>query len=458
MRAPRWTGLVAALLVLAGGSGCPGEPPTQCFNNASSMRPEGHVYGVGKEAAFDVAPNLVTVCGDTGLPRQPDSVTVEVKDPENRPVPATATLSADGSRASVRFTSQAEGRHHVIVSFAPVGSLQQFSVFVLADRRTETAMARLPTFSPCPHVDRTAHGTWVCGNVAWRDLGEQPQQLGAPQGTTVVAGDVVWTVDGDTVRRYVDTGAGPLDPAGTAPYPPGKTTTLAPHARLANANELVVLSDTLLHRYTFTEADGIATAPTAAWWRSGQMNLFGNDGVGAVLLRAGTRLLLVVRTQQTIGSEPRTESCAYLLDSGGGYVRASSEPCQALAGEPVGYEDEAVWTRNVDALTAVPQETLRRFAVSGGGRLEESGSVALDGQLITNPPLMRPGPVLPLLATMGTVTPYVVPRWDAERDRVALELAPAGPNFESPRVGGDFIWVKSSDGSGLSVYPRTSTR
>jgi hypothetical protein len=386
---------------------------------------------------------------------------VEVKDPENRPVPATVVLGPGGRVATLRFTGTVEGRHHVIVSFAPVGSLHQFGVFIVQDRRGEPELARVP-FSPlCPNLDRTTRGTWVCGNQAWREPDAEPQSLSTRPVTAAVAGDVVWTVDGDTVRRYVDTGVGPLEPAGTAPYPPGASPTNSqypgPHARLATPDELALLSDSLLHRYTFTEAGGIATGPTAAWVRSGETRSFGGDSVGGVLVRAGTRLLVVGVIQDRNTFETRTQACPFQPGIAGGYVSVSGESCHVLEGEPVGYEDGVLWTRTFDTSTSVALETLRRFAVTGD-RLVETGAVSLEGQLPSFPPPLRPGPSLPHLGTMGTSGGYVAPLWNPETGRVELELGPSPTGAEQPHIHERFIWVNPFDGDGIVVYPRSSTR
>ncbi|QSQ22459.1 hypothetical protein JY651_46335 [Pyxidicoccus parkwayensis] len=462
MKARRWPGLVAILLVLAGGAGCPGEP-TPCLSGASPQRVEGHVFGVGTEASFEVAANLVVTCSDVGNApaARPDSVTVEVKDPENRPVPATAVLSSGGLGATIRFTSNVEGRHHVIVSFSPVGSLQQFSVYFLPDRRGEAILASLPGFASCPHLDRTTKGTWVCGQLTRRESDTQARTLGTSVSTTVVAGDVVWAVETNRVLRYMDTGTGPLELTGTAPYVPGTRPGVGypgPHGRLATPDELVVLSDSLLHRFTFTGSDGIATAPTTAWLRSNVLINFGNDAVGALLVRAGSRLLLVSVLQDSRTFTARTEACPYEAGTGGAYLRVTSEDCHTLVGLPVGYEDGVVWTLTSETPGAsLPMDTLHRFAVVGG-TLEETGAVALEGQLVINAPLLRPGPVLPTLSTLGTFTPFVIPRWNAGTGRVELELAPMQPFTDVPHVGERFIWVNTSSGSGLVVYSRASTR
>lgn len=459
MRAARWMGLVAALLVLGGGSGCPTEPQPCFGGTAPPQRPVARVFSVGREVSFDVSADLLQACDADGVMRRPESVTVEVKDPENRPVPATAVLGPGGAMATIRFTGTVEGRHHVIVSFSPVGSLQQLGVFILADRRGEPAMARLPPFTSCSHLDRTARGTWVCGSQAWRDSEAAPQSLGGSRSTTVVAGDVVWTVDGETVRRHVDTGTGPLEPTGTAPFPPGAAQGgpyPAHHSRLATPDELVVLSDMLLHRYTFTEAGDIATEPTTRWLGPGAL-AFGGDSVSGLLLRTGTGLLLVSRNQDPRTFEVRAQACPFRVGAGGSYVPVSNEACQALPGDPVGYEDGVLWTRTFATSTSVMMETLHRFTLTGG-RLEESGAVALEGQLVINVPPLRPGPALPHLGAHGAFEPFAMPRSTPVTGRVELELAPTVLGRGLPGIGERFVWLNISDGSGIAVYPRSSTR
>jgi hypothetical protein len=276
----------------------------------------------------------------------------------------------------------------------------------------------------------------------------------------VVTGDVVWMVDGETVRRYVDTGTGPLEPTGTAPFPtganPGGAQSSAPHSRLATPDELVVLSDTLLHRYTFTEAGGIATAPTTRWAVTNALT-FGADSVGGLLVRAGTRVLLVSRVQDPRTFEARTQACPYRPGVGGSYVPVSTEACEELPGDPVGYEDGVLWTRTLAAPSSVMTETLHRLAVIGDG-LEESDAVELEGQLVIQPPLLRPGPALPHLGAPGTSEPFAMPRSTPEAGRLELELAPGVLGSGPPSIGERFIWLNISDGNGLTVYPRSSTR
>jgi hypothetical protein len=464
MRRPRWSHLLAALLALGGGTGCPDEP-IPCVPGPGSVgqRQGVPVFGVGTEARFDVVADLSRACDTPNTPRSPESVTVEVKDPENHPVPATAELLGDGRTATIRFTPTVLGRHHVIVAFAPVGSLHQLGVFAGEDRRKEAALVKLPTGEPCPSLDRTARGTWLCGSQALREPSDKPQALTTvkPAGPSLVAGDVVWTLDGDRVLRYVDTGTGPLQLTGTAPYPPGATPGSLPplpHSRLATVDELVVLSDAHLHRYTFTEADGLATAPTAVWVPQ-QASSFGGDSVFGLLVRAGERVLLVTRLMDSRTFEVETRVCPFQPGEGGALGPVRGEPCHALTGEPVGHEEGVVWTRTFDTSGTFPREALRRYAVSGGALVEE-GQLPLDGQLNTGPTLLRQGPVVPVLTTLGAFEPVVGPRWDAERGRLELVLLPRPLGSTVPRLGQHFFWLENSTSPGEAtwVYPRQSTR
>ncbi|MFP2908749.1 hypothetical protein ACLESD_27610 [Pyxidicoccus sp. 3LFB2] len=463
MKAPRWMCLLTALLALGGGSGCPGEP-IPCINGAPAQRQGPSVFGVGTEAVFTVGADLTRACDEPNSVRHPESVTVEVKDPENQPVPATATLTGNGTTATIRFTPTVKGRHHVIVAFAPVGSLHQLSIFAGEDRRQEPALTTLPTGTPCLYLGRTTRGTWVCDAQARRGPDGAPQALGTTPGSgpTAVAGDVVWTVDGERVLRYVDTGTGPLQLTGTAPYPRDSTSagsfSQGPHARLATPDELVVLGDAFLHRYTFTEAAGVDAAPTTGWVPEEAPLAFGGDLARGLLVRAGARLLVVTRTSDPRTFEPRTFACPYRPGNSGDYRPVQGEACHTLVGEPVGYEEGVVWTHTFISSGPTPVSLLRRYTATSG-RLQEEGAFTLDGQFILNRPSLRPGPALPFLTPLSSSAPFVGPRWDATRGLLELELLPEHLGASAPQLGEHFLWMTGSfNGTGIRVYPRQSTR
>ncbi|MCY1019345.1 hypothetical protein [Pyxidicoccus sp. MSG2] len=174
-------------------------------------------------------------------------------------------------------------------------------------------------------------------------------------------------------------------------------------------------------------------------------------------MRAGPRLLVVSMIQDPRTFEPRTQACPFQPGTAGGYVSVPGEPCQDVSGEPVGYEEGVVWTRTFDTSSPLLLEILRRFAVTGD-RLAETGSLSLEGQFPSIPPPLRPGPSLPQMAALGNSGAYVAPRWNTETGRVVLEMTPSPTGSEQPHIHEHFIWVKASDGAGLVVYPRSSTR
>jgi hypothetical protein len=452
MRTPRWPSLLLALVAL-GGSGCP--DPGECFNTSTPQPPNRQLLQAGKEAFIDVSVGFTTQCQDVDGPSQvPESVTVEVHGPENQPIPATAELFPSGMLARVRFTPPVTGRYHVLVAFAPVGSLQQFSVFVVEDRRQETPMARFGWASTCPYVDRTLQGTWLCGAMAVREPQGTSQSLANSAEQVVVAGDVVWVVEGSRVVRYVDTGTGPLVATGTAPYPPpGGPSGPALHARLATGDELLVATDPHLYRYTFSAEGGLRSAPATQWGQQFSPGM-GADMAAALLVRAGDRVLVVHRVQDTTTFEVRTQACPFRASTATGpYAPVQGQPCQRLAGEVVGFEDGGVWTRSQAFSTNGSEETLRRYAAVNG-QLVEDGVLALDGQLLVNMGPLRPGAILPSLFSSFGGGPYAGPRWSPEKRTMELELTPMLGSFGPARLGQRYYWVDSIQGGSVVVFPR----
>jgi hypothetical protein len=461
MKAVRGLSLLAALLVLGGAVGCPGEPVEPCFGTSEPQQTGPRVFGVGEAVSFNVLASMPVSCESGTVPRWPESVTVEVYDPENQPVSATATLTSGGSMATVRFTPTMRGRHHVLVAFAPVGSLHQLGVFVVEDRRGEAPMATLPTGTTCPYLDRTTQGTWLCGAWAVREPGMPLQRLAtAFSASTVVAGDVVWVMDENRVSRYRDSGSGPLELTGSAPLPaapPGGAPPPTVDSRVATPEELVLLHGEVIARYTFTDVGGVSNALSTRWVRpqAGTLPL-GLDAAAALLVRAGARLLLVSRVNDQTTFQPRLQACPYQLGTQGAYVSVSNESCQTLEGELVGYEDGVLWTRSSDGTLGPVKEVLRRYTAASG-RLLEQGVLSLDGNLSVTLPMLRPGPVHPTLAAVGAAKPYAAARWNPASATVALELMPEAPSSGPPHVGERFIWVESP-GGGVRVHPRASTR
>jgi hypothetical protein len=459
-RASRWGSLLAVLLVLGGASGCP-DPTTPCFGGPQSPPTSQRVFGVSEEVVLQVNATLVGECDSEEPPRQPESATVEVYDPENRPVPATASLGLGG--ATVRFRPSQAGRHHVLVAFVPVGSLHQRDVLVVEDRRGETPLVSFPAGTGCAYVDRTAQGTWLCGTRALREPAGPPQWLSTSfEPTLAVSGDVVWTLEEDRVLRYVDPGTGPLELTGAArapAAPTGSPSVAGPDPRLATPEEFLLTRGGVLFRYTFTASGGVVEAPPSILRSLDGSAIPSSDSLSALLLRAGPRLLVVGNGGEPRSPEPRLKACPYQLDARGTYAPVLDAPCQVVQGELVGYEQDVLWTLTSDFSSGVVRETLHRYSASRG-RLEEAGVLALNGALVVQRPPLRPGPTLPLLATPGSFRPFTLPRWNAVMGLLELELAPdPGSTLGLPRFGERFLWVESQGATGgVRVYARSSTR
>ncbi|MCP3139664.1 hypothetical protein [Pyxidicoccus xibeiensis] len=455
---------MTALLAL-GLAGCPGvEEP--CFGGFPAQPPGQQLVGVGQEVSLVVTADLSRACMEGGTARKPESVTVQVYDSQNQPVPATADLPVGGSAATIRFTPTVTGRHHIVVAFAPVGSLHQFGVQALTDRSSERPLAQLPSQPHCTYLDRTTSGTWLCGTTALRAPDATPQALTANSThLTVVAGDVVWVMESDRVLRYVDRGAGPLELTGTAPLPSGISTgggfAPGPHSRLATGEDLLLLTGASLLRFTVTGAGGLTSSPVTPWTSSAVPPPFGGDSIPGLLVRAAERVLVVSRTLDPRTGVTGTQACPFRPGVTGAYVPMSAEACHTLEGDPVGYEDGVVWTRSVNTSTVPATAMLRRYTALNG-RLVEQGELPLEGQLSVSNYLLRPGPTVPFLVASGQggIGTYAVPLWNPEKGLLELELLPrAPPNTLTPRTGQHFIWEDmSGTSSGVRIFARQSTR
>ncbi|MCP3059255.1 hypothetical protein LXT21_10765 [Myxococcus sp. K38C18041901] len=450
------------LLALAFFTGCPGVlPPEECFLTGAA-EPPTLIIAEGEAASVRVPAISPQVCDTPKDAHTPESVTVEVHGPDNLPVPATAELKTGTWFATVRFTPRSTGRHHVIVAFAPVGSLRQFDVHVARDERSRAPVASLTARASCLFVDRTHSGTWLCDNMALREPGDLPQLVGRDtQPATAVAADVVWSMTDTEVRRYVDTGTGPLVLTGTAPLPPGSyDTDRTPHSRLATEDEYLVADATTLHRFIFREGEGVLAFSNTRWTSLAEAHFtFGTDNTRAILLRGADTVWLVSSTQDPATFTPRARACPFQLDVRGFYLASTTRGCEVLDGVPVGHGEGVVWTLDTVQTSTGFIPVLHRYEVSTTHGLQEAGSLSLDGSIVSFVQELRPGPSHPLLESSGGVGPIATPRWNAERTALVLVLLP-GPGRAShiTRISDHFTWTVSNSGvPGVRVHPWTSS-
>ncbi|MCP3165295.1 hypothetical protein [Myxococcus qinghaiensis] len=422
------------------------------------MVPSALLVPVNQPVSLLIPANANPVCGGLGAER-PESVTVEAQDPRNLPVPATVELSPSFWGANVHFTPTMPGRYHLIVAFSPVGSLRQVDVHVAEDGRQRPTVARMTNKSECLNLARTRGGTWVCSGRAFREPGEQEQPVGQARNPAIaVVGDVVWSLFEGQVRRYVDPGTGPLLLTGTAPFPLSTTTDNTPHARLATEDEYVLVDATTVYRYTFSEGVGVLPVPTSQWAQQPGLT-FGADLTQVMALRAGATVWLVHRVQEPSTFIPRTQACPFQLGLLATYVPVPGQPCASLIGEPLGYGDGVLWTRETLSSGQGFSSVVHRYTVTAEHGPREEGVLSLDSSLAVIMSELRYGPTLPVFVSTSNLGPRATPRWDSERGEVLLVLLPGpGVNPGVTRISDHFTWTVNAEViPELRVYPWTST-
>ncbi|MCP3136514.1 hypothetical protein [Pyxidicoccus xibeiensis] len=379
---------LTALLAVSGCSAddsadspCDGLPPSP----GGSPLPRPPSFRVAVPASLPISAIQQLACEGSSANQVAQSVTAEVFDPDNQPVPSEVMLDRSGLSATVQFTPRTTGRHHVLVAFAPVGSVQQLGIYVVGDWTGASTATTLP-LPRCTQLDRTTRGTWVCDGVALREPGGRLVRYStsstAPD--VAIAGNVVWMVGEGRVRRYVDTGT-ELELTGSLLV---NTSVRTIQSRLATEDELLVLDDANLHRFTFTDA-GVLAAAGATSWLQGANVPFGVDSVSAVLVRTSERQVRVVK----MGPASASLACPFELGPDGKFV-ATDEPCLPLPGTPVGLEDGILWTRVGSPNQAPFAQTLHRW-VASDGTLEEEGTLAVDSPVEEVSSPLRPGFVVP---------------------------------------------------------------
>lgn len=261
-------GLVAAVLAQSCVS-CPflttTSPTPTCsgsFVGPVSPAPEP-VHAAGQEVSLTLIYELSSYCS-TDAPPTATSVRLEVTDPENRAVDATATAPERGTgqygneawRTTITFTPSSVGAYHVIATFEPGVGLVQRDVYVVNDRRGEApTTVALPSSTSCDHIERTAKGALLCqtssGGVTMFRGGTQVATWS--YAVAHVVGDIVW-VQGGTggLSRNLDTGSGP--PQLTASVP----ASLGERVFSVNADEALVWANDRLKLFRFNGTSTLA--------------------------------------------------------------------------------------------------------------------------------------------------------------------------------------------------------
>lgn len=158
-------------------------------------------------------------CAEALRPRV-DSVSVELVDPDNRPVPAVAglprytTSRSGGDQWDVTLTVVPTrlGVYQVALTFEPSGGFVQGEFVVVEDRRSEQASESLSTGdSPCQWLERLPSGGVLCqqpsGGAKFFREGVEVAQW--PLSTARTAGSTLWVnLQSSAIARYVEGPAG----------------------------------------------------------------------------------------------------------------------------------------------------------------------------------------------------------------------------------------------------------
>ncbi|MDY7227799.1 hypothetical protein [Hyalangium rubrum] len=429
--------LLPALLFLLGLCACSEEP---CVPNDSTGRPPFGLLVTGERVDISLYPFDNGGCVPEGV--VPTRFTAEVSGPDGQPVPNEALLgSSSGVPATLRLTPETPGRHHMLVAFEPVGGLQQFDLQVAKDRTRESTLERVP--DACRTLERTARGAWLCDTRVFRE-GITKQTL--PDGRQAVSGDVVWVVNEQETRRYVDRGD-QLELTAVQPHFEGP-----PKALLATDEELVVLHNQRLQRLRFDGTTLVLTASTD--WGGADPSSGATASLG-LLLRTGDRLA-VIGYRPALGN--RLSLCAYQLEAD--RIALTQEPCQILSGSLMGFEGSVLWMGEPSPTTSLLL-SLHRLEWTGS-QLEPRGSLFLDETLPLIVQRMDRTSTVPVLGMgfplRGIPARTGVPVYSPERGEVYLEHLDA--ESIEPQASTNLFWSSAPNGStepGTRIRLRPST-
>ena len=417
--------LLPLLVALTGLSGCDGGDDACFFPDVGASVPPSGIILAGELTTLRLSPNLIGSCGS--VQAVPDSLSVEVSDPDNQPVENQAALGAPGSSSVIRFTPSKPGRHHVFVAFEPVGGIQQFALHAAMDRSRDARTQRLQ--QGCTTLELTQKGALVCNMDVLRD-GAYVQRF--TNSTLAVAGDVVWVVTTSRIHRYVDTGSTLLLTATLV-----ATIQAPPEALHAWENELVVLTPATLQRFAF---DGTALALTGSTNWAPATSPIVSGGPRVLTVRTGDRLGLVSRLGPTTSNTPGYQVCPYRLDAGR-FMR-TTEVCTPFNGVVVGYEPSALWIADPRPFTETDFTGLRYAQWTATG-LAEQASLPLGGNLrmSTGPFQSRQTAVPTITSGLSSIVSQqlvAMPVYSADRRAILLEYL--GPDLTEPTASVKLIW------------------
>jgi len=389
MRAPA---LLLCCLALLGLTGCPEEACVDCEvpcedPPAPFMPPMPGILLTGRQSEVVIQNARIGTCRGVAV-SETSQVTAELTDPDGKLI-AQETFDESVALAHFGFTVQRPGLHHFLASFEPPGALLQFALDAAIDRSATAPLLTRP--GSCVSLERTRSGTWVCDSAISRGDFLLEQFTGA---RLAVAEDVVWVVTAAQVLRYVDTGTG-LTLTGSLEHGQGAVESLLP-----SVDELVVLHDSHLMRYTASGGQLQASAP--ARWSHVGISLGSTLDPRGILLRDGDQLALITAIRPPADS--MLQLCAYQLTAGG--PMRTAQPCQELPGSLAGFEPNVLWTKVQPVGTS--DFSIHRWLWGTSGLVEQT-SVFLSFrlQLVVQP--FQRTTVVPVVRSLGFTFPREIP-------------------------------------------------
>jgi hypothetical protein len=439
MKTLRFLSLLGALLAL---TGCPDNPCLGGIPPLEVSSTSTNIILVGEEVRLSLSPASQTDCDGNTLFPTPETLTVEIADPDNLAVENQSALGNPASRAAtIQFTPEKQGRYHVFAAFDPSGGIQQFDLYSARNRSAEALLQTLP--QTCKALERTRRGGWLCDSDFWRD-GALVQRFTGYR--LAAAGDVIWAVSPTQIMRFVDTGTG-LDTPVVLNHAEGAARFL-----LASADELVILHEHTLQRILF---DGTTLSSTGAtFWEPGNGSV-GPKSLTEILLRTGDQLATVVGKERT--NFVVLDVCPFQLQAGR-FVRTTAS-CQRLSTEVVGYEPAAVWTGSRFTFTDTFDD-LRRMEWTGTELVEQASLPLGDSfKLTTDSAELRNTltPVIlpnrPPFISSGN-RPTTLPVFSPVRRGILLEVLDT--EMAEPRASPGLLWATSTPnptGTRIRVRP-----
>lgn len=359
---------VGVLAIAFGACSCPGPVCTP----GTVVPPANTVWMEHSHAKITAVQPLSAGCEDLKI----EAVDVEVMDPQNRAVPATANANpvlqqyyGGQIQVTAEFDTGEPGWYHVLLRLEPSISVIQFPVLVTRDQSDAGVIS---VSGSCARPMVTRNGTAICDGT--------PKNT-APEFTATelaVTGNVVWTWNRNELARWEDVGNHQFVKSPDAGYLKSSTVKLVGGV---DGGELFAVTSSNVERYAVRNGELVQLASVPIG-QSVAMD-FGIASANTVYLVAMPDLPTADSVNQV---------CPYSLE---GDVLTAGLQCQEFTGIPVGVGDGALWIRD--------PTSVRAYTPADGRLLTASSSQLPDR--VKDSVVSNPGPSAPL------VVPAQGPSW-----------------------------------------------